>query len=233
MTKVYPNTADESVSIDGNRDAVAVVLTVWKKSLLLNCNGFTVLDGQGNLVFRVDNYIAGNKDEILLMDAAGTPLLTIRRKRLSLGDTWLIFEGEDSVKLLFTARKHVNNKCLAHLLRSANEDASWRSKIGNKKKEIAYEIEGSYMQRCCTFYDNNRRKVAEIKRKEAVSGGVAFGADIFRLIVQPHMDPTLAMAFVILLDHMFGSRSLIRPHPHPHHHHLFNFCHHFLNNFIG
>lgn len=84
MTKVYPNSARASVperqkaSTEGS--SAAVVLTVWKKSLLPNCNGFTVFNGHGNLVFRVDNYIAGNKDEILLMDAAGRPLLTIRRK---------------------------------------------------------------------------------------------------------------------------------------------------------
>ncbi|KAG4941959.1 hypothetical protein JHK87_045830 [Glycine soja] len=195
MTKVHPN-ANASVCVsetetekpNKNSDAMAVVLTVWKKSLLPNCNGFTVFDTQrGNLVFRVDNYVARNKDQILLMDAAGTPLLTIRRKRLSLvSDTWLVFEGEGSVKqkLLFTAaRKNVNAKCtLAHIF--------------NIKKEVAYEIEGSYAQRCCTFYNNNKIKVAEMKMKET------FGADIFRLFVQPHMDTTLAMAFVILLDHI-------------------------------
>lgn len=142
-------------------------------------------------------------------------------QRLSLGDNWVVFEGEASVKPLFTARKHVNilnTKCLAHLLSSSsgNEDhhqdhpACARSGTGNRKKEVAYEIEGSYVQRCCAVYDNKRRKVAEIKRKEAVAGGVAFGADVFRLIVQPDMDTTLAMAFVILLDHMFGSGSSSR-----------------------
>ncbi|TKY69027.1 LURP-one-related 8 [Spatholobus suberectus] len=104
------------------------------------------------------------------------------------------------MKLLFTVRKHVN-KCLAQLLSSS---------IGSGKKEVAYEMEGSYAQRCYTFYNNNRIKVAEIKMKEAVAGGVAFGADIFRLIVQPHMDTALAMACVILLDHMFGSASSSR-----------------------
>lgn len=87
MTKVYPNANPSS----GN-SAVApklafpadhhanVVLTVWKKSLLFNCDGFTVFDNQGNLVFRVDNYNAGTKAEIVLMDASGNSLLTIRRK---------------------------------------------------------------------------------------------------------------------------------------------------------
>ncbi|BAT96727.1 protein LURP-one-related 8-like [Vigna umbellata] len=213
MRKVHPGACVSETAWERSNSGVgggggddAVVLTVWKKSLLPNCHGFTVFDtNRGNLVFRVDNYIGGNKDHILLMDAAGTPLLTIRRKRLSLGDTWLVFEGEDeSLKPLFTARKSVsilnnsNNKCLAHLLSSFG--------TGNMKKEVAYEIEGCYARRCCTFYSKNRRKVAEIKMKEGEAGGIVFGADIFRLIVQPEMDTALAMAFLILLDHMFGSR---------------------------
>lgn len=87
MTKVYPNgaaTATANVTAyEADRDSgsdEATVLTVWKKSLLLNCNGFTVFDTKGNLVFRVDNYLSGRKGEIVLMDAYGKPLLTIRRK---------------------------------------------------------------------------------------------------------------------------------------------------------
>lgn len=199
VARVSEPSERQKESTDGNHSAAAVVLTVWKKSLLPNCNGFTVFNSQGSLLFRVDNYIARNKDEILLMDGAGRPLLTIRHKRLSFGENWLVYEGEASGKPLFTAKKHVNilnKRCLTQLLRC--ED-------GHKKKEVAYEVEGSYSQRCCAVFDNKRRKVAEIKKKEAVAGGVAFGADIFRLIVRPDMDTTLAMAFVILLDQMFGS----------------------------
>lgn len=60
--------------------APPATLTVWKKSLLFNCKGFTVFDAKGNLVFRVDKYDKSNKGEIVLMDGAGNPLLTIRRK---------------------------------------------------------------------------------------------------------------------------------------------------------
>ncbi|KAI9074261.1 hypothetical protein K1719_043746 [Acacia pycnantha] len=207
MTKVHPNAAasasaaaaaassdhEKTSSID---DEVPVVLTVWKKSLLLNCNGFTVFDCQGNLVFRVDNYSARSKDEILLMDAAGTPLLTIRRKRLGLTEKWLVFEGESGGKAeaRYSAKKQVNllnPKCLAQVMSLASS---------NK-----YKIEGSYTQRCCGVYDEKRRRVVEIRKKEAAVGGVAFGADVFRLIVLPDLDPALAMAFVILLNQMFGS----------------------------
>lgn len=58
----------------------ASVLTVWRRSLLFNGNGFAVFDAKGNLAFRVDNYASGSKKEVVLMDGAGKPLLTIRRK---------------------------------------------------------------------------------------------------------------------------------------------------------
>ncbi|KAI4355967.1 hypothetical protein L6164_000022 [Bauhinia variegata] len=209
MTKVYPNAAaaaaasgDDPKQKTSSLDEAAVIMTVWKKSLLLNCHGFTVFDGQGNLVFRVDNYLSRhNKDNVLLMDAAGTPLLTLRHKRLSLGEKWEVYEGESTVKAQFSARKHVsvlNSKCLAHVT---------MVKSSENENEKGYEIEGSYAQRCCSVMDKNKRLVAEIKKKEAAAGGVAFGADVFRLIVEPEMDTALAMAFVILLDLMFGSSS--------------------------
>ncbi|GLU14778.1 hypothetical protein SLE2022_313270 [Rubroshorea leprosula] len=219
MARVYPNasTALHASSempklsvINEGKDPV--VLTVWKKSLLFNCNGFTVFDSKGDLVFRVDNYMEGHKGEILLMDAAGKALLTIRRKRLSLGDSWLVYDGETAENPLFSVRKHVNilnNKCLAYVSAgnvgngngSSSPSSSWSNKQNTRP---VYQIEGSYAQRNCAVYDEKRRQVAEIKQKEAV-GGVGFGVDVFRLIVQPDIDPAVAMALVILLDQMFGS----------------------------
>lgn len=86
MAKVHPNGVSEAPTAPPPAGGCAAagrpaeVLTVWRKSLLFNCSGFTVFDCKGNLVFRVDNYAAGNRDEVVLMDAAGKPLLTIRRK---------------------------------------------------------------------------------------------------------------------------------------------------------
>ncbi|KGN58676.1 protein LURP-one-related 8 [Cucumis sativus] len=196
MTKVFPNGPSSSCS-----DAIETVLTVWKKSMLLNCEGFTVFNAEGNLVYRVDNYLAGNKGEILLMDAAGNPLFTIRRKRLSLADSWVVYEGETGANPRFSARKQMNllkSKCLARVVELAG---SWSG-----KGMSVYEIEGCYGKRCCAVYDEKRRIVAEIKRKEA-AGGLSFGTDVFRLVVQPQIDTTVAMALLILLDQMFGSSS--------------------------
>ncbi|KAH1090847.1 hypothetical protein J1N35_018104 [Gossypium stocksii] len=210
MTKVYPNASSFSGSgtISERPPKVLAapeseaILTVWKKSLLFNCNGFTVFGSKGDLVFRVDNYMDGNKGEILLMDATGNPLLTIRRKKMSLGDSWLVYKGEStSTNPLLCVRKSMNilnNKCLAYVIPGDS--------TSNRSNNVVYEIEGSYSQRSCSVYDDRRRLAAEIKKKEAVNGGVAYGNDIFRLVVQPgHIRTDFAMALVILLDQMFGS----------------------------
>ncbi|XP_076959600.1 protein LURP-one-related 8-like [Bidens hawaiensis] len=211
MTKVHPKVVTsssshqqrlfgESETSNADRNLNPVVLTVWKKSLLFSCDGFTVYDSNGNLVFRVDNYAAGNKSEVVLMDASGRSLLTVRRKRASITGNWLVYDGETTVNPRFSVAKHVNfmnAKSIAHVSSTAGSP---------KKKSVAYEIEGSYAQRCCVVYDDKRRSVAEIKRKEAV-GGVAFGGDVFRLVVQPEIDSTVAMGLVVVLDRMFGFRS--------------------------
>ncbi|XP_076906441.1 protein LURP-one-related 8-like isoform X3 [Bidens hawaiensis] len=201
MTKVYPKAASppQQQTSTAGRNINPVVLTVWKKSLLFNCDGFTVYDSNGNLVFRVDNYAAGNKSEVVLMDATGHSLLTVRRKRASITDNWLVYDGETTVDPRFSAAKHVNfmkAKSIAHVSTTGSP----------KKKSLTYDIEGSYAQRCCVVYDDKRLCVAEIKRKEAV-GGVAFGGDVFSLVVQPEIDSTVAMGLVVVLDQMFGGSS--------------------------
>lgn len=87
MTKVHPNAAlalsappAVARSFSGPGNEGPEVLTVWRKSLVLNCNGFTVFDSKGTLVFRVDCYARGNRGEVVLMNASGRPLLTIRSK---------------------------------------------------------------------------------------------------------------------------------------------------------
>lgn len=130
-------------------------------------------------------------------------------QRLSLGDNWLVYDGETAVNPRFAARKHVNilnSKCLAHVsnYNKANEGSRRSGGSSPNSKNVLYEIEGSYTQRCCAVLDKKRRRVAEIKQKEAV-GGVGFGVDVFRLVVQPEIDAALAMTLVILLDQMFGS----------------------------
>lgn len=57
-------------------------LTVSKTTVFFVGDGFTVYDSKGDIVFRVDSYGADTRDrvELVLMDAHGRCLLTVRRK---------------------------------------------------------------------------------------------------------------------------------------------------------
>ena len=65
-------------------------------------------------------------------------------------------------------------------------------------------IEGSYSHRSCKVLDETKRVVAEIRRKDAIIGGISFGLEVFHLIVQAGFDPGFAMSLVLLLDQMFS-----------------------------
>lgn len=119
---------------------------------------------------------------------------------MSLADRWLVFEGEEAAKPQLSVRKKAN------LLSSKSLAEVCSPLPGKKKNNVMYEIEGSYQQRCCAVYDEKRRLVAEMKRKEAMGGKVALGLDVFHLVVyEPYIDSPTAMAIVILLDQMFES----------------------------
>uniref|UniRef100_A0A0E0JQA2 Protein LURP-one-related 8 n=1 Tax=Oryza punctata TaxID=4537 RepID=A0A0E0JQA2_ORYPU len=204
MAKVHPNVVPAAAvaaagPAGGERgeDEEAATLTVWRKSLLFNCKGFTVFDAKGNLAYRVDSYDSESGDEVVLMDAAGAPAFTVRRKRqLSLqGEQWLVFAGEaDRRPPVYAVRRtgRGGGKSLARVTPCAGAAAA------------SYEVEGSYARRCCVVYDGERRAVAEVRPKEAV------GTDVFRLVVQPGVGVSLAMAVVVALDQMFGRPSLLR-----------------------
>ncbi|KAM3206370.1 hypothetical protein ACQJBY_061828 [Aegilops geniculata] len=202
--KVHPNVAAASLAVPAAEEkGEAVSLTVWRRSLLFNGKGFTVFDTNGNLVFRVETYSRGSPREVVLMDPDGVALLTVRRKKLSFAEEWLVYDGDgdEPAPRRFTARRNMSllpTKSLARLSPPRSLDG-----IGCR-----YDVEGSYAGRSLDMFactsrasgGNQRRRVATVCRKEA-----AVGPDVFRLTVEPDFEAALAMAVVILLDQMNAS----------------------------
>ncbi|KAH0925119.1 LOW QUALITY PROTEIN: hypothetical protein HID58_017375 [Brassica napus] len=199
------------------RRACAIVkklsfLTVWKKSLLFNCDGFTVYNSMENLV---DNYMNCPKDNIVLMDAfRSTPPLHppqgyssflylfgfiyiyLRSKVLNQIEVepWRLLDG---IRWRNTKRSNIYGK--------------EKRKYNDKQEELGLEEDSTIRDRRIIQpkklqnigrEERNKKKTAEIKKKkkEAMVGGVAFGKDVFKLIVEPEMEPRVAMALTIILD---------------------------------
>ncbi|VAH81202.1 unnamed protein product [Triticum turgidum subsp. durum] len=70
MARVHPNMVPAPGAVGDVPCAPAssavegpTTLTVWRKSLLFDCKGFTVFDAKGNLAYRVDSYASETGDE--------------------------------------------------------------------------------------------------------------------------------------------------------------------------
>ncbi|GMH03630.1 hypothetical protein Nepgr_005469 [Nepenthes gracilis] len=174
-------------------------LTVCKTSVFFPGDGFTVYDCNGQLVFRVDSYGGPEiqKEEIVLMDAAGHCLLTVRRKRPSLHHRWEGYLGErnEGSKPTFSVKR-------SSIIGGSGVTVEMYNDQGEE-----YQIEGSFRQRSCTFYGvgNGRREVvAEIRRKVDASTNVVLGKDVFLLSLKSGFDAAFAMGLVLVLDQIDG-----------------------------
>ncbi|XXG42077.1 hypothetical protein AAC387_Pa01g2425 [Persea americana] len=167
-------------------------------------DGFSVFDGQGRLVFRVDNYSRKNRciaGGVVLMDGAGRALLTLRPQTLSLRDQWNGFKGDGGMGAkrgtpVFSMRRR-------SFLRINDETEVFMGGLRNRVQAPDFRITGSFRRRCCKIQDNAGEVVAEISRKRA-NAKILLSDDVFRLIVQPGYDCELMMAFVVTIDRIFG-----------------------------
>ncbi|GER44123.1 hypothetical protein STAS_21001 [Striga asiatica] len=170
-------------------------LTVFKTSLFFAGDGFTAHDSRGELVFRVDSYgpDAGDSGELVLMDASGRCILTVRRKRPSLHQRWEGYAGEgaEGKKPLFSVRRS-----------SIIGRSGMTVEVYNPGGE--YQIEGSFACRNCTILNADKEEVAEIRRKVDTTTNVVLGKDVFLLAVKPGFDGAFAMGLVLALDQIQG-----------------------------
>ncbi|KAG8388271.1 hypothetical protein BUALT_Bualt02G0108300 [Buddleja alternifolia] len=171
-------------------------LTVLKTSLFFPGDGFTAHDSKGVLVFRVDSYgpEGGDAGELVLMDAAGRCILTVRRKRPSLHQRWEGFVGEG-----------FGDKPLFNVRRSSIIGRSGMTVEVYRNAGAEYQIEGSFGCRNCTIFNAEKEVVAEIRRKVDSYANVVLGKDVFVLSVKAGFDGAFAMGLVLVLDQIHGA----------------------------
>lgn len=78
MAKVHPQLITSCSTSSSPEDREKY--TVWMKSLVLNSNGCTIYDSNGNIVYRIDNYDTKCSSQVYLMDLKGKVLSTLLRK---------------------------------------------------------------------------------------------------------------------------------------------------------
>jgi len=166
-----------------------IELTVQKKAISLSDGDFKILDSNGNLVLTVDGKVMSIRDKRILRDQAGNILINMRKKLLSLHETWEAYRGEGTSKdnLFFTA-----GRSSVFQLRTSLE-----VNLGSNS-HADFKVQGSFFERSCTIYQGTA-VIAQMRRKYTASN-VLLGRDTFAVIVNPGVDYAFIVALVVILD---------------------------------
>ncbi|KAI3871178.1 hypothetical protein MKW98_015078 [Papaver atlanticum] len=169
------------------------VFTIWMKSLVMNSNGCTVFDSNGEIIYRIDNYHKKCSNKAYLMDLKGNVLSTILKKRLRMFGRWEGYSGsycskEDQVKPWFQVRKpfRVPNKVHYNVCVS----------MGSSNDSL-YTIERLDGKLGCKILDQAGNVVAEMKPKQS-RFGVGLGDDVLTLTVESNVDESLIFGLIVV-----------------------------------
>jgi uncharacterized protein YxjI len=84
MAKVHAlpqvDSSSRSTSTNSYISSKPETFTIWMKSLVMQTNGCTVYNENGEVVYRVDNYDKKGSNKVYLMDLKGNVLFTILRR---------------------------------------------------------------------------------------------------------------------------------------------------------
>ncbi|KAJ6415216.1 hypothetical protein OIU84_004077 [Salix udensis] len=193
MAKVHalPQVVSSSSSSSSYISSKPETFTIWMKSLVMQTNGCTVYNENGDVVYRVDNYDKKGSDEVYLMDLRGKVLFTILTRKLFLSRRWRGYES-DGLKLrdqkpyfqVQNTEIFQGNLSCRITVRSREAPESCHYKLEALAGKLAFKITSS-----------NGEIVAEAKRKQS-SSGVLLGDDVLTLVVEPHVDPSFIIGLV-------------------------------------
>ncbi|XVE57855.1 hypothetical protein DITRI_Ditri04bG0123900 [Diplodiscus trichospermus] len=184
-------TAFSSIYVTTGRET----FTIWMKSLVMQGNGCTVYNENGEIVYRIDNYDKKCSDEVYLMDLQGKVLFTILRKNQWFSRKWVGDRCNDSnlntEKQQFQVRKNLRNirkgdiSCEVIIIGCDN--------MGQASS--CYIIKSLAGKSAFRITEDNGKLAAEAKRKLS-SSGVLLGEDVLTLEVEPNVDHCLIMALI-------------------------------------
>lgn len=174
-----------------------VQLTLQRKGgISFSGDNFKALDSVGNLLFTVEGPAFSYREKRILRDQAGIPLLTMRRKLMTIRGTWEAYRGEgtEEQNLLFIARR--------------SNVWQWTTSLNvylGSSSQTDFKVKSSYLQRSCTIYQG-ATAIAEIARKYTVSN-VLSRKDTYAITVHPGIDQAFVVALTLLLHEISESSS--------------------------
>ena len=155
---------------------------------------FVVQDINGNILFKVKGALLSIHDRHVLSDAAGNPIVTLRRKTMSAHDRWQVFRGESTEPsdLIFTAKR--------------SSMFQWKTKLdvflaNNTKENVCdFKVKGSWSERSCVIYAGESSTIVAQMRKKHTAKSILIGKDHFMVTVYPNIDYAFIISLIVILD---------------------------------
>ncbi|KAM1386797.1 hypothetical protein PS1_033218 [Malus domestica] len=170
-------------------------LAIVRKVLTIREGNFVVTDITGNMIFKVrGSLLFSLHDRRVLLDTAGYPIITLRKKLTSAHDRWQVYRGDskETRDLIFSAKKssvvQFKTTLDVFLAHNITEDAP------------DFKVKGSWHEQSCFIYGGNSSTIVAQMHKKHTVKSVLFGKDNFVVTVYPGIDQAFIVALIVILD---------------------------------
>ncbi|KAJ0088389.1 hypothetical protein Patl1_31486 [Pistacia atlantica] len=169
-------------------------LAIVRKVMTITDGNFVVQDINGNILFKVKGALLSIHDRRVLIDAAGNPIVTLRRKAVSAHDRWQVFRGESTEPgdLIFTVKRssmfQLKTKLDVFLANNTKENV------------CDFKVKGSWLERSCVIYAGDSSTIVAQMHKKHTAQSILIGKDHFMVTVNPNIDYAFIISLIVILD---------------------------------
>ncbi|PIN01901.1 hypothetical protein CDL12_25586 [Handroanthus impetiginosus] len=162
---------------------------------------FVVNDVNGNLLFKVKGSLLSLHGRRVILDVAGRPIVTLRRKILSAHSRWQVFRGDSSEAkdLIFSAKRSsmIQYKTKLHVFLANN----------TSDDVCDYTVKGSWFEKSCVVYAGDSSTIVAQMHKKFSAQSILLGKDKFMVAVYPNIDYAFIVALIVILDEINSSKN--------------------------
>ncbi|KAK9126781.1 hypothetical protein Scep_015627 [Stephania cephalantha] len=172
----------------------AVDVVIVRKVMSITGGNFSVRDVNGNTMFKIKAKFGSFRGRRVLLDSAGTPIVSMQRKVFSAREKWKVFKGDSkaSADLLFSAQRSsfFQYKTKLNVFLASNTTEAITD----------FKVKGSWFERSCKIYNGNADTLIAQMHKKVTASTVLLGKDTFMVSVCPNVDYAFVVALVVILD---------------------------------